>query len=706
MSGPRARERRRGANAREAFRPPSAEERSRESALEAMHEEEALGRAYDTRLMARLWGYVRPYVWQVSLTLALVFPLFVTEVLPAWVIKTGLDTMVPPAAEEVGAGQADTGSVTSRILAPLASLLEAPGAVAPLFWLGGLFLLAVLANSLLQFLNMYVMARTGQAAMRDLRHDVFAHIQRLHLGFFDRYPVGRLVTRCTNDIENVAEMFSAGIVALVTDVLKMVGFATVLFLVDAELALLTFLVIPPLAVFAVIFRLKVRLAYRLVRVRVARINTYLQENVTGMREVQLFSREPRNLREFDEMNASHRDAWYQSIRYDSALFSVVELAQNLTFAIILWQATGLASFGTIYLFIDLLRRFFMPLRDLSAKYSVMQSSMASAERIFQLLDTEPAVTDHAHAIPFQAADSNPDEAPPQAGEARAQRGAAERSRADAQAGEARAQRGAAERSRQGRVEFQNVWFAYSGDIGEDTDWVLRDLSFTVEPGERVAFVGATGAGKTTVLKLLTRLYEPTHGRVLLDGMDLRDLTQENLRRRVAMVLQDVFLFSGTIAENIALDREDVDRATVERVSRAVQAHRFVEALPEGYDTEVRERGSNFSAGQRQLLSFARALAHGADVLVLDEATSSIDTETESLVQEGIHALMEGRTALVVAHRLSTIQDVDRIYVLGHGRVEEAGSHEELLAGEGLYRRLHHLQVEAQESRPAAAVAGS
>ncbi|MDJ0852390.1 MAG: ABC transporter ATP-binding protein [Myxococcota bacterium] len=678
-------------------------DRSRESALEAMHEEEALGRAYDTALMARLWGYVRPYVWQVALTLSLVFPLFLTEVLPAWIIKTGLDTVVPPSAEQAAA---EREGVTSWLLEPLVALLEPPGGIPPLHWLAGLFLVAVFGNSLLQFLNSYVMARTGQAAMRDLRHDVFAHIQKLHLGFFDRYPVGRLVTRCTNDVENVAEMFSAGIVALVTDVLKMVGFAAVLFVVDAKLALLTFLVIPPLAVFAVVFRLKVRQAYRLVRVRIARINAYVQENVTGMREVQLFSREARNRREFDDMNAAHRDAWYQSIRYDSALFSVVELAQNLTFAIILWQATGMASFGTIYLFIDLLRRFFMPLRDLSAKYSVMQSSMASAERIFQLLDTEPEVADHAHAIPHRASArvSEQSGAPPQAREARAQRAAGERSRTDASPVSSASPVFSASPA-EGKVEFQHVWFAYAGDSGDDTDWVLRDLSFTVEPGERVAFVGATGAGKTTVLKLLTRLYEPTHGRVLLDGVDLRDLTQENLRRRVAMVLQDVFLFSGTIAENIALDREDVDRATVERVSRAVQAHRFVEALPEGYDTEVRERGSNFSAGQRQLLSFARALAHGADVLVLDEATSSIDTETEALVQEGIHALMEGRTALVVAHRLSTIQDVDRIYVLDQGRVAEAGSHEDLLAREGLYWRLHHLQVEAPESRPAAAAGG-
>ena len=450
-----------------------------------------------------------------------------------------------------------------------------------------------------------------------------------------------------------------------TDLAKMAGFAVALFLVDARLAALTFLVVPVLALLAFVFRFKVRQAYRLVRVRIARINAYLQENVTGMREVQLFTREARNLREFDAMNAEHRDAWKMSITYDSALFSVVELAQSLTVAIILWKATGIAEVGTLYVFIDWLRRFFLPLRDLSAKYSVMQSSMASAERIFQLLDTPPGVQDRAGAVVHASG----------------------------------APRG------RGELAFEGVWFAYSGERGEGTDWVLRDLSFRVAPGERVALVGPTGAGKTSVLKLLTRLYEPTRGRILLDGIDLRELTQEHLHRRVAMVLQDVFLFSGSIAENIALDRDDIDRARVEEVARAVQAHRFIEELPEGYATAVRERGSNFSAGQRQLLSFARALAHGGDVLALDEATSSIDPETEAQVQRGIHALLEGRTALVVAHRLSTIEDVDRIFVLDRGRIVEAGSHDELLSLGGLYARLHRLQLTRPAPLAAAAAAG-
>ena len=630
---------------------------AQKAALEAMHEEEALGKAYDARLLMRLWPYIWPYRWQVLLTLGLVAPVFLLEIAPAWIIKTGLDEIVLTDFE-----RARPPGALEGMLAPLTELLRPPAGIPALGWLAFAYLVTVLLGSAIQFVSMYVMARTGQSAMRDLRADVFDHIQKLHLGFFDRYPVGRLVTRCTNDVENVAEMFSAGIVALITDVAKMVGFAVFLFLVDARLAFYTFLVIPPLAVVSVVFRFKVRAAYRHVRVRIARINAYIQENVTGMREVQLFTREARNLRDFERMNADHRDSWFQSIRYDSALFSVVELAANLTFAIILWKAAGVATAGTIYLFIDWLRRFFMPLRDLSAKYSVMQSSMASAERIFQLLDTEPGVRDRPEATPGAPA------------------------------------RG----SGGGRVEFENVWFSYGGDQGEETDWVLADLSFTVEAGERAALVGATGAGKTTVLKLLTRLYEPNRGRILIDGVDLRELSQENLRRRVAMVLQDVFLFSGTVAENIALEREDIDRETVERVVRAVQAHRFVEALPEGYDTQVRERGSNFSSGQRQLLSFARALAHGADVLVLDEATSSIDTETEALLQRGIHTLMEGRTALVVAHRLSTIQDVDRIYVLEKGKLVEWGSHEELLARRGLYQRLYSLQYESQQASPVAA----
>ncbi len=608
------------------------------SGLESILEEEALGRAVDRVLLLRLWRWVAPYKAKVILTVLLVLPMFALELAPAWIVKTGIDTVIVPVADASTEG-------------PLGALLQPPHGWSPLVWLATLFLLASLSSALLTYGHMLLMVATGQAAMRDLRMEVFDHIQSLHLGFFDTYPVGRLVTRATSDIEHVAEMFSQGLVALLTDVLKMIGFAVVLFLVDARLALWTFAVVPFLALALVVFRLKVREAFRATRVLLARINATIQETVTGMMVVQLFTREARNQRDFEELNGKHRDAWHRSIFYDSALFSVVELASGIVTAIVIWAATGYATAGVIYLFIQWMRRFFMPLRDLSAKYSVMQSSMASIERIFQLLDTQPAIRDPS---PERARHVAGREAPPARGE----------------------------------IEFQGVWFAYSGE-----DWVLRDLSLRVAPGEKVAFVGATGAGKTTVIKLLTRFYEVTRGRILLDGVDLRDIPQAELRRRIAMVLQDVFLFGGTIADNLAMGRSDLGPAEIRRAAIAVEADRFIQALPEGYETEVRERGSNFSTGQRQLLSFARALAHGADVLVLDEATSSIDAETEALVQHGLHVLMEGKTSLVIAHRLSTIEDVDRIFVLEGGRLVETGSHAELVERGGLYARLRALQAE-------------
>jgi ATP-binding cassette subfamily B protein len=612
------------------------------SGLTQILEEEALGKAIDRQLLARLWRHVNPYRWQVAATLLLVGPLFCFELAPAWIIKTGLDFI---------RGAPEPGGAIGRWLGP-------PAGVSPLVWLPGLYLAASVLRASLEYAQMLLIAATGQAAMRDLRQVVFDHIQQLHQAFFDRYPVGRLVTRATSDVENVAEMFSAGLVLLITDLLRMAGFATVLFWIEPRLAAITFAVVPVLALAAFVFRLKVRDAFRATRVLLARINATIQETVTGMKVVQLFTREARNQRDFEQMNRAHTDAWLFSIWYDSALFSVVELAQGVTTATVLWAATSATTAGTIYLFMDYMRRFFLPLRDLSAKYSVMQSSMASLERIFQLLDTKPTIADPApelRALPVPAG------------------------------------------TPRGEVEFKNVWFAYQGE-----DWVLRDVSFRVAPGERVAFVGATGAGKTTVIKLLARLYEVSRGQISLDGVDLRDIPQRELRRRVGMVLQDVFLFSGTIEENLALGRPELGAERIRRATAAVEADRFVMDLPHGYATDLRERGTNLSAGQRQLLSFARALAHGADVLVLDEATSSIDSETEALIQRGIHVLMEGKTSLVIAHRLSTIQDVDRIFVLHHGRVVEAGSHAQLLARGGLYARLYRLQYAHAEPQVAAA----
>ena len=614
----------------------------------AFQEEEALGKAYDAHLMRRLWRYVSPYGWQVAATIAMVVPMFVLELAPAWIIKNGLDRVVGPAAGAAGVAPHPPGRFEF--------FFEPHLGMSPLAWLAALYLCAMLASAGLQFVNAVLMSLTGQAAMRDLRREVFGHIQKLHLGFFDRYPVGRLVTRATNDVENIAEMFSSGIVALVTDVAKMIGFMVVLFLLSPRLALVSFLVVPILAACAIGFRRGIRDAFRKVRVRIARINATLQETVTGMKVVQLFTRESRNQREFEAMNAEHRDAWIDSIRYDAALFAAVEIAGGISVAVIVGYGAGFATAGTLYVFIDWMRRFFMPLRDLSAKYSVMQSAMASTERIFQLFDTVPAIQD-------QQAEPEEKQTTPIV----------------------------AARSARGEVVFDHVWFAYQNE-----DWILKDVSFRVAPGEKVALVGSTGAGKTSIIKVLTRLYEVNRGAIRLDGVDLRELPQRELRQRVAMVLQDVFLFSGTIASNIALGRDDVTPAQIERAARAVEAHRFIEKLPQGYDTVLRERGSDLSGGQRQLLSFARALAHGGDVLVLDEATSSVDPETEVLVQHGIHALMAGRTSIVIAHRLSTIQDVDRIHVLHHGRIVESGSHEQLLAKRGAYWRLYQLQFERGE----------
>lgn len=650
------------------------------------HEEEELGKAYDGKLLLRLWPFVRPYRRQVWATLLLFFPIFLLELAPAWVVKVGMDLVLPaatapgpvPETASVHEASAADGAERRVVIAGLPTdsishgvlgdglirlqhrLAEPPAGIPVALWLACIYFSVSVALGLLSWLHQVIMATTGQYAMFDLRRTVFDHIEKLHMSFFDAMPVGRLVTRATNDVENLAEMFSQGLVALVTDVIKMLGFAAVLFLVSPKLTAYTFAIVPVMAFAAFVFRWKVREAYRAVRVKIARINTQIQETVTGMKVVQLFSREARNAAEFDRMNADHRNAWHQSIRYDSLLFSTIEVATGVTMAVIIGVGTGLAEAGIMYVFIDYMQRFFMPLRDLSAKYSVMQSAMASSERIFQLLDTAPGVRDLVPAIP------------------------------------------ATDPAARGSVEFDRVWFRYSAsDDGaegapDDGDWILRDVSFRVEPGEKVAFVGATGAGKTTIIKLLTRLYDVDRGCVRIDGVDVREFPQQELRKRIATVLQDVFLFSGSISRNIALGRHDLDELAIHRAARAVEAHAFIERLPAGYQTEVRERGTNFSTGQRQILSFARALAHGAPVLVLDEATSAIDSETEAAIQRGIRVLMEGKTAIAIAHRLSTIRDVDRIFVLAGGRIVEAGSHEALLASGGVYARLYRLQAEREE----------
>jgi len=609
---------------------------------EHLHEEEALGKVYDADLLRRVWPFMRPYRGQVVFSLALIPLRGALEVVPPLLIGAALDFLT-------------RGEIASGLpwLTPLFS--PPPGVAVPeLVWLFGLLLAVAAALLGLEWLRGWSMLVLGQKTIADVRRRLFDHVQRLPLRFFDRYPVGRLVTRLTNDLENLAEMFSMGIVALVGDLVVMLFFAYVVFTIDARLALAAMGIVPILTAAAIVFRYKVREAFRAVRVKIARLNAHLQETISGIKVVQLFARERRNLADFERMNASHRDSWHKSITYDALLFSAVDLATNLTRAVIFWYGANLllrgeVSLGTIYVFTDYMARFFRPLMDLSQKYSVMQSSMASAERVFQLLD-EPVERSFGAATLAKPA--------------------------------------------RGEVVFDRVSFSYGAEP------ILEEVSFRVAPGERVALVGHTGAGKTTVLKLLARLYQPQSGAIRIDGIDLRDLDAAELRRQMAFVLQDVFLFDGDLRQNIVLGAGVVADRDLAAAVDATHVRRLVDRLPEGFAQKVNERGVNFSSGERQLLSFARALVRRPSILLLDEATSNVDTETESLVQDALHRLMEGKTCIVVAHRLSTIRDVDRIYVMHHGEIAEHGSHQELLAQRGLYWRLYQLQFAQQEGAAA------
>ncbi len=595
-------------------------------------EEVAVGKVYDSALIRRLWPYLRVH-WRLIAFALLLIPLYsVVQALPGPLIGTALDALI-------GVGP-------SEELGWLAALADPPGDLPQIPWISFLLFLAMAVGAGVEYARMLSMTVMGQRALRQIRGDLFDHVQRLPMRFFDNYPVGRLVTRLGNDIESVGEMFYSGLVQLVSDLFVMILFASLLFWIDWRLALVAMVAVPVLAGAAMILRWKVRQVYRLVRLKIARINAQLQETITGMRVVQLFARERRNYEEFREVNKEHRDAWITSINYDSLLSAAVEMAVNLTIAFILWYGAlriglGELGLGVLYVFVDYMRRFYRPLQDLSAKYSVMQSSMASLERIYQLLDEEP----EAHEL------------------------------------------GQAPQQVRGEIVFENVTFAYKDEM------VLRDVSFRVAAGERIALVGHTGAGKTTVLKLLLRLYEPQAGRILVDGLDIREIPRRDLRRHMAFVLQDVFLFTGELGYNIGLGQ--APQFEVEAAARTVHLEDFVRGLPDGYAEQVSERGTNFSVGERQLISFARALAQKPSILLLDEATANVDTETEALVQDALHQLIEGKTSIVVAHRLSTIRDVDRIYVLHKGELREVGTHESLLEMQGLYWRLYQLQYAAQ-----------
>lgn len=603
-----------------------------------LYEEDIIGKAYDRRLMTRFIRYLAPYRWKVLGVLLLLPPMIVTKLVQPYLLKIAIDSHI----------------VTGRM--------------AGLPLLAFYFFLVLLADSLLTYAEIYLLQLLGQRVMQDLRMELFSRVQRLSSAFFDRTPTGSLVTRLTSDVEALGEMFTAGVITIAGDLLMLLGIVGIMLWMNLKLSLVTFSVLPVLIWTVFTFRRKMREAFRDVRARLANLNAFLAESIGGIAIVQLFNRQKTEQDEFTRLNAAYRDANLPVITWDASLYALVETLSTVAVGLIIWYGggetvRGALSFGALVAFIKYIDMFFAPIRDLSAKYSVMQGAMAALERIFHLLDTESK-----EQIPL-----NP---PLPKGEEENAAGLFPPLKKGGEGGFVGPLH---------TIEFRDVWFAYHGD-----EYVLKGFNLRIQRGERIALVGETGGGKTTVTRLLTRLYEVSKGAIALDGVDIRQMPLPLLRRRIGLVLQDPYLFTGTIGYNISLGDAEAEKR-MEEAAAMVGADRFIRNLPNGFQEEVRERGVNLSAGERQLISFARAVAFDPDILVLDEATASVDTEAERLIQEGLHGLMAGRTSIVVAHRLSTIQDADRIVVIHRGEKIEEGNHQELLAKRGLYYRLYQLQ---------------
>jgi ATP-binding cassette, subfamily B, multidrug efflux pump len=601
------------------------------------HEDEG-AKAFDPHLTRRLLGYLRPYRLRAGFSVLLVILSSLTEIAGPAITAIAIDLYVkPPGSSAVG--------VSARIGAWLQSQGLTLDPITGINIAAALYLVTLVGGFAILYTQMVLMNVMGQYIMYDLRKQIFGHLQRLDVQFFDRNPVGRLMTRVTTDVDALNELFTAGFVAIFGDIFVLVGIVGVLFWMNWKLALVLFSITPFIVVVSIWFRQGARKTYRQVRARIAAINAFLQEHISGMSTVQLFNREEREMRKFDSLNARHRDANIDSIFYYAVFYPVIELIQTIGIALIVWYGggqviQGTLSIGALVAFFQYAQRFYEPISDLSEKYNILQAAMAASERIFKLLDTSVRIPDSGK-LDVREFHS---------------------------------------------IEFKNVWFAYN-----DEEWVLKNVSFRIDRGQRIAVVGHTGAGKTTVTALLLRFYEIQKGQILLNGVDIRDYTLASLRRIFAIVQQDFFLFTGDVAQNISLGDPAITEQAVRSAAERVQADRFIARLPEGYQAQVRERGAGFSVGEKQLLSFARALAFDPPVLILDEATSSIDTETERLIQEAIETLLSGRTSLVIAHRLSTIRSADQILVFHHGEIRERGTHEELMAAAGLYRKLYEIQ---------------
>jgi ATP-binding cassette subfamily B protein len=600
------------------------------------HEEEALGKAYDSRLMRRLLEYMRPYKWRVILALTLTLAVTPLELAPPKLFQVSVDRYLVPASHQT------ITVATARHGLVLISLL---------------YLLVLFFDFLAQYVQIRIMQRVGQQTMYDMRQEIFAHIQRLSMSYFDKNPVGRLVTRVTTDVDALNDLFAAGVVTMINDFFLLAVMVGVLLYLNWRLALAALAVLPLILVVTFVFRKFVREANRRIRTAIARINAFLQEYISGMSIVQVFNRERRARVEFIKRNRDHMLAYKDAILAFALFYPTVEFLGVAAVALILWVG-GIGIFantltlGVLVAFMQYAQRFFRPIQDLSEKFNILQSAMAASERIFKLLDEPITISSDPTAIPL--------------------------------------------RDPRGEIEFRNVWFSYKSGAPKDEDWVLRDVSFRVLPGQTMAIVGHTGAGKTTLISLLLRFYDIQRGQILLDGIDIRMIELQDLRRQFGIVLQDPFLFSGTIESNVRLGTAGIDRVTVEHAVSEVGLGDFIRTLQDGVDTSVNERGSTLSVGQRQLINFARALAHNPRFLILDEATSSVDTKTELLIREALDRLLSGRTALVIAHRLSTIQHADCILVFHKGRLREQGAHQELLAQRGIYYRLYQLQYKEQE----------
>ena len=613
------------------------------------HDEEALGKSYDGKLTRRLLAYLRPYRYRVYVAVAFTLVTGVLGVTGPFLLKITVDSYLLPAIQ---------------------GKLDFATAMRGVEWISVIFFAALVVRFSLEYVQTRMMQKVGQMAMYDLRMAIFGHIQKLSLSFFDHNPVGRLVTRVTTDVDTLNELFAAGVVAMLGDIFMLAAIVVVMLSLDWRLALAALGVLPLILVVTLVFRRSVRDANRRIRTAIARINSFLQEHISGMSVVQLFNREKKARAQFAEVNRAHMLAFKDAILAFAFFYPAVEFIGVLAIGVALWYGgirvlagigpggqilPGALKLGTVIAFIQYAQQFFRPIQDLSEKFNLFQTAMASSERIFGLLDEPITISSKAGALPL--------------------------------------------RELRGEIEFRNVWFAYRGGAEPaEEDWVLRGVSFHLSPGETAAIVGHTGAGKTTIISLILRFYDIQRGQILIDGRDIRDFDLQDLRRQFGIVLQDSFLFSGSIETNVRLGTANISRAAVDSALQEVGLGPFIAGLSGGVEAQVTERGATFSVGQRQLISFARALAHNPRFLILDEATSSVDTKTELQIRAALDRLLAGRTAVVIAHRLSTIQHADRIIVFHKGRLREQGTHQELLAMRGIYYRLYQLQYKDQELR--------